>query len=78
MRCEYKDGLQVDYSGSLRITRGKEIFGLSVRQNALSDDFRNELDKAVRARSCSDMRKIAQAITDNIGGKISGRVCIKE
>ncbi len=77
MRCEYNDGLKVDYSGSLRITRGKEIFGLSVRENALPDDLRNELDKAVRNRSCSDMRKIAQAITDNIGGKISGKVCIK-
>ncbi len=77
MRCEYSDGLKVDYSGSLRITRGKEIYGLSVRGDALTDDFRYELDKAVRAKSCDDLRKIAQAIADNIGGKISGKVCIK-
>ncbi len=78
MRCEYSDGLKVDYSGSLRITRGKQIFGLLVRENALSQDFRNELDRAVRNRNCSDMRKIAQAIADNIGGKISGKLCIKD
>lgn len=78
MRCEYSDGLKVDYSGGLRITRGKEIFGLSVRENALSDDFRNELDRAVRNKSCGDMRKIAQSIADNVGGKICGKVCIKE
>ncbi len=78
MRCEYGDGLKVDYSGSLRITRGKEIFGLSVRENAMTDDFRNELNMAVRSKSCDDLRKIAQAIADNIGGKISGRVCIRK
>ncbi len=78
MKCEYGDGLKVDYSGSLRITRGKEIFGLSIRENGLSDGFRNELDRAVRNKSCGELRKIAQSIADNVGGKVCGKVCIKD
>jgi len=74
MRCEYKDGLKVDYSGSLRVRKGNEINGFIVKEDFIPDSFRCELDKAVRNNSCGDIRKIAEAITHGVNGKL----CIRE
>jgi hypothetical protein len=73
MKCEYKDGLRVDYSGSLRVRKGNEIEGFLVKEEFIPDTFRYVLDKAVRNDSCRDIRKIAEAITQNVNGKFCKR-----
>ncbi len=73
MRCEYNDGLKVDYSGSLRIQKGDEI-NVFLKEDFISSNIKHDLDSAVSRNSCDDFRKIAQAVTDTVGSK----VCIHE
>ncbi len=73
MRCEYKDGLRVDYSGSLRIQKGDEV-NVFMKGDFIPSNIRSDLDNAVSRNSCEDFRKIAQAVTDTVGSK----VCIHE
>jgi hypothetical protein len=73
MRCEYKDGLKIDYSGSLRMKKGNEIGGYFARKDSIPADIRYELDKSVRKNSCSDIRKIAEIVTHDV----CGRICMK-
>jgi len=68
MRCEYKDGLKVDYSGSLRIQKGNEV-NVFMKGDFIPANIRSELDSAARRSSCEDFRKIAQAVTDTVGSK---------
>jgi hypothetical protein len=65
MRCEYKDGFQVDYSDSLRITKGEEI-NLLVKGEQIPMNLRGNLDAAARHNSCGEMRSAAEAVTDTI------------
>lgn len=71
MRCEYSDGIKVDYSGSLRIQKGNEISGFLVKEDAMPDSFKYELDKAVRNNSCGELRNLALAVATDCG-----RVCV--
>ncbi len=73
MRCEYNDGLRVDYSGSLRIQKGEEV-NVFMKGDFIPSNIRSDLDSAVSRNSCEDFRKIAQAVTDTVGSK----VCIHE
>ncbi len=73
MRCEYNDGLRVDYSGSLRIQKGDEI-NVFMKGDFIPANVRADLDSAVSRNSCGDFRKIAQMVTDTVGSK----VCIHE
>lgn len=73
MRCEYNDGLKVDYKGSLRIQKGEEV-NVFMKGDFIPSNIRNDLDNAVSRNSCDDFRKIAQAVTDTVGSK----VCIHE
>jgi hypothetical protein len=73
MRCEYSDGLRVDYSGSLHIRKGEEV-NVFINGDFIPANIRGDLDKAVSRNSCEDFRKIAQAVTDTVGSK----VCIHE
>ncbi len=74
MKCEYSDGLKIDYSGSLSIKKGNEIHGYFVKEDSIPDTFRYILDKAARSNSCGDLRKISEAVTHSECGK----VCIRE
>lgn len=65
MRCEYKDGFKVDYSGALRITKGDQV-DLVVKADQIPADFRSNLDAAASHNSCGELRTAAQAVTDNI------------
>lgn len=65
MRCEYKDGFKVDYTESLRITKGDEV-DLVVKGAQIPADFRSNLDAAASHNSCGELRTAAQAVTDNI------------
>jgi hypothetical protein len=65
MRCEYKDGFQVDYSGSLHITKGDSV-DLVVKGGQLSADIKSCLDSAVNRNSCHELRAASRAATKNI------------
>ena len=71
MICEYKDGLKVSYSGSLQITKGKEV-NVLIKEGFIPANFRSGLDLAATHNSCSDMRKVADDVTATIGN----RACI--
>ena len=71
MICEFNDGLKVSYSGSLQITKGKDV-NILIKEGAIPVDFRNDLARAVGHHSCSDMRKVADDVTVTFGN----RACI--
>ena len=73
MKCEFKDGVKIDYSGSLSIRNGKGINGYLVRKEGIPDNLRMELDRAVRNDSCKEMRKITDAI---VHGSPCGKMCL--
>jgi len=70
MKCEYKDGLKIDYSGSLTVRKGNEIRGIFARKESIPAEFRNVLDKAVRNSNCSEIRSVVQEITRSDCGKV--------
>ncbi len=74
MRCEFRDGLKINYAGSLGVRKGTEINAYKVADDSMPDFIRAELDKAVRNGSCSEMRKIAEAIIRNP----CGRICLNK
>ena len=65
MKCEYNDGYKVDYSGSLRISKGDEV-DLLVKGDRIPASFRGGLDAAASHNSCGELRTAAQAVTDTI------------
>ena len=71
MRCEYSDGLKVDYSGSLKIIKGAEI-NVFMKEGVIPDPIKGELDRAAGTNNCGDMRRIAQDVTAAVGN----RACI--
>lgn len=73
MRCEYNDGLEVDYSGSLKIKKGNEV-NVYIKDGLIPANLKSELDNAARNFSCGDMRKVARTVTDTVGN----RACIHE
>lgn len=73
MRCEYSDGLKVDYSGSLRISKGEEV-NVYVKEGFIPANIRSDLEAAARNFSCEEMRKVARTVTDTVGN----RACIHE
>lgn len=73
MRCEYNDGLKVNYSGSLQITKGSEV-NVYMKEGFIPANIRDDLDAATRNNDCGDMRKVAQTVTETVGN----RACIHE
>ncbi len=71
MKCEFNDGLKVDYSGSLRITKGEEV-NVYMKEGFIPANIRDDLDEAARNASCGDFREIARTVTDTVGK----RACI--
>jgi len=72
MKCEFKDGLKIDYSGSLTVKKGNEIRGFFARKDSIPAEFKHVLDKAVRNNNCGEIRNIVQEITRSE----CGRVCL--
>jgi hypothetical protein len=72
MKCEFKDGLTIDYSGSLRVRRGNNIEGVLVKETGLPDTIKFVLDSAARNHDCNELRKITEEITRTE----CGRICI--
>jgi hypothetical protein len=74
MRCEYKDGLKIDYAGSLIVKKSGDIDGFLIKENSIPEHIRYELDKAVLNDSCSEMREVAGALTSTV----CGTVCLRK
>lgn len=73
MRCEYGDGLKVDYAGSLHIKKGNEI-DVYMKDGFIPANIKTDLERATQANSCDDMRRVAKSVTDTVGN----RACIHE
>jgi len=68
MKCAYNDGLTVSYTGSFQVLKGNEI-NVFVKESRFSDDMKVGLEMALFRNSCSEMRKIADTVTDTFGNK---------
>lgn len=66
MRCEYNDGFNVEYKGSLRITKGDEV-DLFVKESFIPANVKGDLEAAALHNSCGELRQAAQEATDTIG-----------
>jgi hypothetical protein len=73
MRCEYDDGLKVDYSGSLRINKGEEV-NVYMKEGLIPASIKSGLDAAASHSSCSELRQVARTVTETVGSK----ACIHE
>ncbi len=69
MRCEYNDGLKVDYSGSLHIWDDKKT-DVFMESDFIASNIRRDLDMAAGSNDCDRMRKIAQVVTDTVGSRV--------
>jgi hypothetical protein len=67
MRCEYDDGFKVDYSGSLRITKGDDV-NLYVKDSFIPSNVKSGLDAAAGHNSCGELRQAAQKATGTMHG----------
>ncbi|HEX9080352.1 MAG TPA: hypothetical protein VF795_12235 [Desulfuromonadaceae bacterium] len=73
MKCEYGDGLKVNYTGPLQITKGKDV-NVFIKEELLPDGIRSDLDMALFRNSCNAMREVAETVTKTYGN----RACIHE
>lgn len=69
MRCEYNDGLKVNYSGSLLITKGDEV-NVFLNEDEIPVTIKDELLEASLHDSRSELRHVAQEVTDILGSNI--------
>jgi len=73
MKCEYGDGVKVNYTGPLQITKGQEI-NVFIKEAFIPGDIKRDLDSALYRNSCGEMRTIAETVTKKFGN----RACIHE
>lgn len=73
MRCEYSDGLKVDYSGPLHVIKGQDV-NVFIEEARLPDGIKDDLDMALFRNSCNAMRNVAEEVTKTFGNK----ACIHE
>ncbi|MBK5275716.1 MAG: hypothetical protein JJE30_11765 [Desulfuromonadales bacterium] len=71
MKCEYSDGLSVNYSGPLQILKGQDV-NVFIKEARIPGQIKEDLDTAVFSHSCSSMRTIAETVTKTFGN----RACI--
>jgi len=67
MKCEYDDGYQVTYSGTLRITKGDDV-NLFVKKRFIPSKIMGALQTAARHNSCDELRKAAMNLIDIMQG----------
>jgi len=68
MKCEYSDGIKVNYTGQLQITKGQEV-NVFIKEAFIPDDIKSDLDNALYRNSCGEMRTIAEKVTKKFGNK---------
>lgn len=69
MRCEFNDGLQVDYSGPLRITKGDDV-NVFLNTDDIPTNIKGVLHEAALHNSCGELRHVAQEVTDILGSNL--------
>ncbi|MBJ6725517.1 hypothetical protein [Geomesophilobacter sediminis] len=69
MMCSFNDGLKVSYCGPLRIKKEGAI-DVFLDDHEIPDDIHGELIEAVLSNNCSDMRRIADIVTEQCGKKL--------
>jgi len=69
MKCQYDDELQVDYAGSLRITKGDGV-NVYLSASDIPETIKGELEAAALHDSCGELRHAAQEVTDTVGGNV--------
>jgi hypothetical protein len=67
MKCEYDDGFKVDYSGSLRITKGEDV-NIFVKKKFIPAKAMGALQSAARHNNCDELRLAAHEATVAIQG----------
>lgn len=73
MTCKFKDGVRIEYSGSLCVRKGAEISGFLVKGDSMPDTLKVELDRAARSENCKEMRRLSDAI---VNGSPCGKICL--
>ena len=68
MRCEYNDGLNVDYSGYLHISKRNDI-NVFMDEDFIPANIKHDLNAASQSNNCGNIRKIAEAVTDTVGSR---------
>lgn len=71
MICAYRDGLKVNYSGSLQIIKGKDV-NVLIKEGYIPANIKSGLNLAASHHSCRDTRKVADEVTATFGK----RACI--
>ncbi len=69
MSYRFEDGTVVDYSGSLRITRGDTV-DVYLAEDFVPRRIKEDLAEAVKADNREKIREIAKVITNNVGFKV--------
>jgi hypothetical protein len=80
MRYEFDDGMVVDYSGDIHITKSDTI-DLYIEEAYIPANVRNELEDAASRNSRDGMRKIAVLLTDTVGARgcladVDSKACV--
>jgi hypothetical protein len=80
MRYEFDDGMVVDYSGNIHITKGDTI-DLYIEEAYIPANVRAELEDATRRNSRNDIRKVAVLLTDTVGTRgcladVDSKACV--
>lgn len=66
MKCEFSDGLRVDYSDSLHVTMGDEV-NVFVDKDYIPINIKEFLNSSCSSNSCEELRKVAEAVTNTVG-----------
>ena len=69
MRCEYKDGLRIDYSGALRMSKGAEV-DVFLEAGDIPAGLKRDLDLAARHKSCGELRTVSEEVTATVGNNL--------
>ena len=64
MKCSYDDGVKVDYSGSLRISKGDAV-SVIIKGDDIPSNYKGILDWAQHSHNCSDIRRVAEELTES-------------
>lgn len=71
MRCEYRDGMKVNYTGPLQITRGNDI-NVFISEGRLTPAMKDDLEMALFRNSCTSFKEVADEAMKSYGN----RACI--
>lgn len=68
MKCEFSDGLKVNFTGPLQIIKGSEV-NVFLKEERIPGEIKSDLEMALYRNSCSAMRQVAEKVTKAYGNK---------